>query len=132
MRLAIVLLSAALLGAASCYGATQPPTKLAITVYPEGLGEPAARHYVLRCGPAGGTVPHPVLACRALTGLSNPFAPVPPGTICSQLALGPQEAVVTGRLRGGAVSARLTVRDSCQIERWRRLATVVPGFPGRP
>jgi len=131
MRLAIVLLSAALLGAGPSHGATRPRTALAITFYPQGVGKPGARHYALRCEPAGGTVPRPVAACRALAALSGPFAPVPAGAICSQIALGPQEAVVTGRLRGVAVSAHLTVRDSCQIERWRRLAAVVPGFPGR-
>ena len=130
MRLVIVVLSAAVLGAGAGYGATQPQTRLAITVYPHGLGQPGARHYALRCGPAGGTVPRPAVACRVLSGISSPFAPVPAGAICSQIALGPQEAVVTGRVHGAAVSARLTVRDSCQIERWRRLDLVVPGFSG--
>ena len=96
-----------------------------------GVGQPGARRYTLRCGPAAGTVPRPVRACRALNGLPHPFAPVPPGTMCSQIALGPEEAVVTGRLDGIAVSTRLTVRDSCEIERWRQLAAVVPGYPGR-
>jgi hypothetical protein len=132
MRLAVVLLSAALVGVGVGYAAAQPQTRLAITVYPHGPGRTGVRHYTLRCGPAGGTVPHPAIACRTLAGISNPFAPVPPGTICSQIALGPQEAVVSGRLRGAPVTVHLSVRDSCQIERWRRLAPVVPGFAGRP
>ena len=132
MRLAIVLLSAALLGAGACTAATARPTKLAITFYPLGVGRSGARHYALRCEPAVGTVPRPVRACRVLSGLTHPFAAVPPGAVCSQLALGPEEAVVTGRVDGVAISTRLTVRDSCEIERWRRLAAVVPGYPGRP
>ena len=102
-----------------------------MTVYPNGVGQPGARQYHLSCGPATGNVPSPALACRTLARLSDPFSPVPPRTICAALALGPEEAVVKGRLRGKPVDARLTVRDSCEIERWRRLANVVPGFPGR-
>jgi len=74
-------------------------------------------------------VPHVVLACGLLERVSDPFAPVPAGTVCSSLALGPQEARVTGTVRGHRVNATLTVRDSCEIARWRRLRTVVPGFP---
>jgi len=113
----------------SCYGATSAPTLLSITVYPKGIGHPGARHYTLRCGPAGGTVPNPARACRVLARLAHPFAPVPPRTICSDIALGPQEATVTGRLWGVRVGARLTLRNGCEIDRWRRLASVVPGFP---
>jgi hypothetical protein len=127
MRLAITLVS--LLTARGCLGGTPGATSLSMTVYPDGAGQPGARQYHLRCGPATGNVPKQALACRTLAGLSDPFAPVPPETVCSALALGPQEAVVTGRLRGKTVDAHLTVRDSCEIERWRRLADVVPGFP---
>jgi len=131
MRLAIALLSAAALGVGVSYAATPPPTQLAFAVYPQGVGAPGVRRYTLRCGPAGGTVPHPAAACRVLASLPHPFAPVPSGAICSAIALGPQEAVVTGRLRGKPVSAHLTLRDSCEIERWRKLAQVVPGFAVR-
>jgi hypothetical protein len=129
MRLAVTLVSFLTIG--GCLGSGPTGTSLAMTVYPNGLGQPGAQHYRLRCGPATGNVPKPALACRALAGLSDPFAPVPPRTVCTALALGPQEATVTGRLRGKTVDAHLTVRDGCEIERWRRLADVVPGFPGR-
>jgi hypothetical protein len=64
-----------------------------------------------------------------LASLDDPFRPVPPHSVCAQIALGPQEAVVTGTVRGRAVAAHLSLRDSCQIERWRRVKLVVPGFP---
>ncbi len=132
MRLGIALLAATVLGIGSCYGATATaPTQLSITVYPNGIGEPGSKHYSLRCDPTGGTVPNPARACRVLAGLSHPFAPVPPQTICSDIALGPEEAIVTGRFRSEHVYAHVRVRDSCEIERWRRLKAVVPGFPGR-
>jgi hypothetical protein len=129
MRLAVTV--ASLLTAGGCLGSAPAGTSLSITVYPGGAGSADAKHYHLRCAPAVGSVPKPGIACRTLAGLSDPFAPVPPQTICSALALGPQEATVKGRLRGKAVDAHLTVRDGCEIERWRRLADVVPGFPGR-
>ena len=129
MRLAITLLS--LLTAGGCFGSTPNGTSLSITVYPNGMGQQPAQQYSLGCGPAEGTVPRPALACRTLAALRDPFAPVPPQTICSDIALGPEEAVVQGRLRGKSVHAHLTVRTSCEIDRWRRLADVVPGFPGR-
>jgi len=75
-------------------------------------------------------VPEPARACRVLASLAHPFAPTPPGTICSDIALGPQQAVVTGVLRGRRVHALLRVRGSCEIDRWRRVAAVVPGFRG--
>ena len=132
MRISLIAVAAgALLGAGASLGAAQPPTQLAIVVYPNGSAAQGAQRYTLRCGPAGGTVPHPLLACRALGRLAHPFAPTPPGTNCTDLAMGPQEAIVKGRLRGGLVNAHLTLRGGCEIERWRRVAAVVPGFPGR-
>jgi hypothetical protein len=121
-----------LLTAGGAFRSTAGGTSLSIAVYPNGVGRSGGHHYRLRCGPPAGTVPKPGLACRTLARRSDPFAPVPPRTICTALALGPEEAVVKGRIRGKPVDANLTVRDSCEIERWRRLANVVPGFPGRP
>ncbi len=126
-----MLVAAVLLGAGASYGAVPPATQLSIVVYPNGIGAAGVQRYVLRCGPAAGTVPHPLLACRALAKLAHPFAPTPPGTYCTDIAIGPQEATVKGRLRGALVNAHLSVQGGCEIERWRRVAAVVPGFVGR-
>jgi hypothetical protein len=124
--------SARVVSGAQASGPTHASTRLSITVYPGGIGKPPAAHrYSLRCDPSGGTVPHPARACRALARLPHPFASVPAHTICSDLALGPQEAEVVGRLRGHSIRAHLDVRDSCEIARWQRVAAVVPGFPSR-
>ncbi|HEU5362291.1 MAG TPA: hypothetical protein VFU56_03065 [Gaiellaceae bacterium] len=116
----------ALAAAAAASGSTSQPTRLSITVYPHGRSNPFVHRYELRCGPAGGNLPRPIRACQSLTSLPHPFAPVPRGQICAQIALGPQEAIVTGLVGGRHVWARLRLRDSCQIARWRRLAKVVP------
>jgi hypothetical protein len=124
--------SARVVTGAQASGSTHAGTRLSITDYPGGIGKPpAARRFSLRCGPAGGTVPNPARACRVLARLQHPFASVPAHTICSDLALGPQEAEVVGRLRGQSIRARLDVRDSCEIARWQRVAAVVPGLPRR-
>ena len=128
----LLLLTAAVVASAACGSTAGGKTRLAIREYPQGGQADSARRYSLRCLPAAGTVPRPRRACSVLAGLPHPFAPVRPGEICSQIALGPQEAIVTGTLRGRRVYARLRLRDGCEIERWRRVARVVPGFPGSP
>jgi hypothetical protein len=121
---------AVLLVPANLAGGSASPTRLAIALYPAGVKAGAlARHYELRCNPAAGNLPHAVRACRALGRLARPFAPVPDGAVCSQIALGAQEAIISGTLRGEPIRTRFSLRDSCEIERWRRMATVVPGFP---
>jgi Tol biopolymer transport system component len=100
----------------------QPKGSLTITLWPEGrdAGRPEVR--TLRCGPAGGTVSRPGLACRRLASLERPFAPVPRDTFCTQIFGGPQEALVTGTYLGRKVWARFNRRDGCQVERWNRHA----------
>ena len=131
MRVACCMLAVLLLKAGGAFAAPPPWATLAIAVYPHGIGKQGVRHYVLRCGPPAGTVPSPALACRTLQRNPRALAPPPPATICSDISLGPAEAVVTGKVRGMRVTAHLTVRNSCEIDRWRRIGTVVPGFPGR-
>jgi hypothetical protein len=121
---ALVLSLPALAGAS-----TAASTNLTISVYPNGIASSVVHRYTLRCNPTGGSAPRPLRACRALARLASPFAPVPPHTLCAQISGGPQEAVVKGVLRGRRVDARLNLRGSCEIERWRRLSRVVPGFP---
>ena len=124
-----MLVSAVLLGAAAGRAATPPVTALAIAVYPQGMSAGEVNRYTLRCNPATGTVPQPVVACRTLASLAHPFAPTPRGTFCTALAMGPEEAVVTGRVRGVKVWAHLRVQGGCEINRWRRVIDIVPGSP---
>jgi hypothetical protein len=131
MRLTLMVGLLALFAACTVHAATPPPTALAIAFYPQGMSQPEVQHYTLRCGPPGGTVPSPAVACRTLAGLAHPFAPTPPNTICTALAMGPEEATVRGRVRGVRVSAHLSVQGGCEINRWHRVAAIVPGYPNR-
>jgi hypothetical protein len=62
------------------------------------------------------------VACRRLAALKQPFTPVPPDVVCTQVFAGPQEALVTGTFRGRKVWARFNRRNGCQTDRWNRHA----------
>jgi hypothetical protein len=86
-----------------------------VTIWPQGR-DGTARVSRLHC-------PSPSTSCRKLAALAdNPFAPTPPGTACTQIYGGPQEALVTGTFRGRRVWARFSRRDGCAIARWNRLS----------
>ncbi|HZR95180.1 MAG TPA: SSI family serine proteinase inhibitor [Gaiellaceae bacterium] len=89
---------------------------LTIVVFPAGTKK------TLTCAPAGGTVANPSAACRKLSALDAPFAPVPEGTACTQLHGGDATAIVRGTFRGRRVWARFDLRNGCEIARWRRLS----------
>jgi hypothetical protein len=108
-------------------GAAEQRTELTVVV--AARPQVAARTYTLTCAPAGGDHPDPTAACAALGTMEHPFAPVPAGTMCTEIYGGPQTATVTGRFRGEPVSARFSRTDGCQVARWdEHLALLVePG-----
>lgn len=87
-----------------------------------GKGE---RTYRLVCDPPGGDHPDPAAACRSLTEMKEPFAPVPPDTMCTEIYGGPQTATVTGTFRGEPVDAEFSRTDGCQIARWDQHAVLL-------
>jgi hypothetical protein len=95
-------------------------TALTIAVMP-GNGAPA-RHATLRCGPPGGTLPQPALACTKLAKLKDPFAPVPADAMCTQVFGGPEVARVRGTYRGQRVNAVFNKKNGCEIARWKRVS----------
>ena len=110
-------------------------TSLHLTVWPNGEGHPGKREWTLRCAPAAGTLPNAATACRRLSALKAPFAPVPKDAACTEIYGGPQEALVTGRFRGQMIRARFSRRDGCQIARWNRVKFLFPiavGTAGGP
>jgi Subtilisin inhibitor-like len=102
-------------------------TSLNLTVWPNGMGEPGKRAYTLRCNPVGGTMPNRAQACARLARLTRPFAPVPKGMACTAIYGGPQQALVTGRLRGYPVRASFNRGNGCEIARWNRLRFIFVG-----
>lgn len=125
MRLLAVtaaLLAIGLLGAGWASGTR---TELHVTVWPEGKEGPSKR-WVLRCDPAGGTLPSPARACRVLASLKDPFAPVPPDAVCTQLYGGPAVALVRGTYRDRRIWTWFRRRDGCEISRWNRHRVLFP------
>jgi hypothetical protein len=103
-----------------------PSTQLSITVWPQGRAHPA-KTWTLRCNPAAGTLPDHAAACRRLAAFrKNPFLPVSPGSICTQIYGGPREALARGTFRGRRVWARFKRRNGCEIARWDRVAFLFP------
>ena len=109
-------------------GVDTADTELRIRVWPGGRGEGMSRTWTLACAPARGTLPRRDTACRRLAGVTRPFAPPPKDMQCTLIYGGPAEALVTGTYRGRKVWALLTLRDGCQISRWRRVAFLTPGY----
>ena len=105
-------------------------TSLNITVWPAGQGEPGKRTYTLHCNPVGGTLPRRADACRKLAGMTRPFAAVRKDIACTEVFGGPQEALITGRLRGHAVRATFNRKNGCEISRWNRIRFLFPGAGG--
>jgi hypothetical protein len=102
-----------------------PSAELTITIWPAGRAHPA-RVWTLRCRPVGGTLPERRSACTQLSASPRPFAPTPPGTACTQIYGGPQVAIVRGSFRGRRVWATFARRNGCEIERWNRVAFLLP------
>ena len=119
---------AAALLALSGPAAAGSDTDLRIRVWNEGRDALPTRTFTLRCDPAGGSLRAPADACRRLAATRNPFAPPRKDLQCTQLYGGPQEALIAGRYRGQRVWVLLSLRDGCQIDRWRSLAFLTPGY----
>ena len=104
-----------------------PGTSLRIT-YIEDVERPADRvRWTVQCNPAQGTHPRRAAVCRELSQLDwQVFRPVPQDKACAQVYGGPQVAIVSGRVNGHAVWARLSRADGCQISRWGRIPSLLP------
>ncbi len=102
------------------------PTELTI-VLRHAAGKGGERTFTLVCDPPGGDHPDPTAACRLLSELEEPFAPVPPDTLCTEVYGGPRTATVTGLFRGDPVHAEFSRTDGCQIARWDKHAALLGG-----
>ncbi|CAM5403440.1 SSI family serine proteinase inhibitor [Streptomyces tanashiensis] len=69
-------------------------------------------------------------ACRRLGQLAeeggDPFRPVAPDQMCTQVYGGPALAHVTGTWQGHEVDARFSRANGCEIDRWENLEPLLP------
>lgn len=145
MRLALLL---ALLSVIACASPAAPGA-----VAPSGGSDPAAggiqqadddlqvefdrgdgtepESWTLTCvGNASGSHPEAEAACAHLAGMEDPFAPLPPDSVCTEQYGGPQTAHVTGRWKGQPVDLELSRVDGCHISQWDSLVPLVPAEVG--
>lgn len=121
--LAFVL--AALAGASAA--AATPGTTLTVAYFENGREPETRTVHSLRCAPVRGTHPRRTLACKGLARVGRPgLRPVPAGRLCSEIFGGPQTAVVKGWIDGRRVWVRLRRTNGCEIDRWNRLAFLLP------
>ena len=125
MKLIAVAAGLLLLG---CGSAAASTTSLRITAW--GSPVATAQTWTLRCGPAGGTLPHPAQACRQLAQLRAPFAPLAKDIACTAIYGGPQRGRVRGIFRSARVDVAFNRTDGCQILRWSRVTFLFPIFVG--
>ncbi len=125
MRL-LALTIAGLIALGSAEASVPARTELRISFWPRGKDVGGLESWTLRCQPLGGTLPRAAAACRRLTALRDPFPPVPAGVACSHIYSGPQLALVTGSFRGRRIWSYFKRSDSCQSERWNRVAFLFP------
>jgi hypothetical protein len=122
-----LLLVACVIGLVVADARAASSTHLTVT-YREDRGRPTQRvRWTVSCNPTGGTHPRRAAVCRELARVGwAAFRPVPTDTACAQIYGGPQVAIVSGRVGGRRVWARLTRADGCQIARWERLPSLLP------
>lgn len=127
MRLAVLAaVAAACVAAGAPAAAAAPQTQLRVTVWLDGRPGPS-QAWTIACAPARGTHPARAAVCGKLSRVAiQPFRPVPKNAMCTQVYGGPQEALVTGTVAGRRVWARFNLRNGCQIDRWKRLAPLLP------
>jgi len=121
-----IAVGAAVLGlllAGSALAGSFSGTTLRIRYWEDSAAPADSWTWTLRCGPARGTVPHPVRACaRLASGGAKLFAPVPQNALCTQIYGGPQRARVVGTVDGRRVYATFTRTNGCEISRWQRIS----------
>jgi len=104
-----------------------PAPQLEVTLWPEGEDRGAPVSATLACRLSAGDVADAEAACALLAAEGvEALAPVPADAICTELYGGPQEAIITGSLDGAQVTARLSRVNGCEIDRWERLASLLP------
>ena len=134
-----ILLAAATLGALAAAGCGDDDgggtgrvgpaaANLEVVVRPGGPGTPARRTAIECAGLGPGSAGDPV--CERLGGLTaSDLEPTPATTACAARFGGPAVATVRGTIEGRRVNARFSLRDSCEIARWRRNSELLGGPP---
>jgi hypothetical protein len=102
---------------------TVSSSKVALDVtFSQAYGHPA-RHWTLRCEPAGGNYPDPSGACARLMKWANIFSPPVGHVMCPMIMTSAQRVTVTGTYFGKRISETI-VAGGCQLSRYYELKQV--------
>lgn len=128
---ALAALAAAFTLAPSPASAMLPPARDHLTVTVHDSGFPARDgRFELHCHPTAGDHFRAAKACKRLNELtrwgSDPFAPVPPDSMCTSLYGGPARAHVEGMWAGRPVNADFSRATGCETARWGNLVPLLP------
>ena len=116
-------------GPAAGGGITQADNDLQVELDRGDGTEPET--WTLTCvGVVDGSHPDAEAACSHLTGMTEPFAPLPSDVVCTEQFGGPQTAHVIGRWNGQPVDLELSRTDGCRISQWDALGPLLPGPVG--
>jgi hypothetical protein len=116
-------------GPAAGGGITQADNDLQVELDRGDGTEPET--WTLTCvGIVEGSHPDAEAACAHLTGMAEPFAPLPSDVVCTEQFGGPQTAHVIGRWNGQPVDLELSRTDGCRISQWDGLGPLLPGPVG--
>lgn len=81
----------------------------------------------LACDPPGGDHPDKAAACTALDAHgAAALPPVAKDRMCTQIYGGPETATITGTWRGQPVLSTFSLKNGCEIARWKLLAGLLP------
>ncbi len=102
---------------------TVSSSKVSLNVtFSQAYGHPA-KHWTLRCEPAGGNYPDPSGACARLIKWGNIFSPPIGHVMCPMIMTSAQRATVTGTYFGKQISETI-VAGGCQLSRYYELKQV--------
>ena len=91
-----------------------------------GNGSELERYTLVCTDPPTGDLPDVAAACEHLRGMTDPFARLEPGLICTEQYGGPQTARISGRWAGADVDLRLSRTNGCRISQWDGLGPLLP------
>jgi hypothetical protein len=121
--IAAVCAAATACASAAPSGAAAPAPKVSLEITVSTTPGAPARHWTLRCDPAGGTHPHPAAACAVLLKAKSPFAPPPKGIMCPMIRVGAKTARIKGSYFGRQVDTTLT-EGGCETAQWAQIGQI--------
>ncbi len=120
---AICAAAATACGTKPAPSAAPPPPKVSLDITVSTTPGAPAKHWTLKCDPAGGTHPNPAAACAVLLKAKDPFAPLPKGIMCPMIRVGTKTAIVKGTYFGKQVDTTFTP-GGCDLAHWEQIGQI--------